>query len=144
MTQVLAIAAPLVKKFEGLRLTAYKCPADVWTIGYGHTGKDVVQGLKWTQAQADAALMDDMAVALCDVRKKVTRQLNDNQLAALVSFVFNLGGGAFGGSTLLKKINSGDIAGAGKEFGKWINAGGKPLPGLVKRRSAEAELWGKV
>lgn len=138
---VLDTAAPLVKKYEGCKLEAYKCPAGVWTIGVGHTGSDVHEGLKWTQAQADEALNKDLLRALNDARKGIDVGLNDKQMAAIVSFVFNLGIGNFRNSTLLKKINKGDFLGASKEFGKWTYAAGKQLPGLVARREAEAKLF---
>jgi len=138
---ILDHAAPLVKKYEGCRLDSYKCPADVWTIGVGHTGPEVHEGLKWTQAQADEALNKDLLRALNDARKVIDVGLNDKQMAAIVSFVFNLGIGNFRNSTLLKKINKGDFLGASKEFGKWTYGGGKQLPGLVARREAEANLF---
>ena len=138
---ILDHAAPLVKKYEGCRLDSYKCPAGVWTLGYGSTGHHVTEGLKWTQAQADEALNKDLLRALNDARKVIDVGLNDKQMAAIVSFVFNLGIGNFRNSTLLKKINKGDFLGASKEFGKWTFAAGKELPGLVKRRAAEAALF---
>lgn len=134
-------AAPLIKEFEGCKLKAYKCPADVWTIGYGHTGKDVTSGLTWTQDQADEALAKDIETALTQVQSVVKYRLSDKQLAALVSFVFNLGIGNFSRSSLLKRINDGDLAGAQRELGKWTYAGGKHLPGLARRREAEAKLF---
>lgn len=138
---ITAIAAPLVKRFEGCTLSAYKCPADVWTIGYGHTGPEVKQGLVWNQAQADAALERDLQKALNDARKVIDVALTDKQMAAITSFVFNLGIGNFRSSTLLKKINSNDVAGALAEFRRWDKAGGKVLAGLTKRRAAEAMLF---
>jgi lysozyme len=75
------------------------------------------------------------------VSAAVTVPLNDNEFGALTSFTFNLGIGNLKSSTLLKKLNAGDRAGAADEFGKWVNAGGKPLPGLVKRRAAERALF---
>lgn len=138
---VLEHAAAIVKKYEGCKLEAYKCPADVWTVGVGHTGSDVCEGLKWTQAQADAALNKDLLRALNDARKVIDVGLNDKQMAAIVSFVFNLGIGNFRNSTLLKKINKGDFLGASKEFLKWTYGGGRQLPGLVARREAEAKLF---
>lgn len=138
---ILSHAAPLVKKYEGCRLKAYKCPAGVWTIGYGHTGPDVFEGRIWTQAQADAALDKDMQQAMDGIRRAVKVSLTDKQMAALVSFVFNLGIGAFRSSTLLKRINAHDLAGALREFSKWTYAGGKHLEGLAKRRAAEAALF---
>ena len=138
---ILSLAAPLVKRFEGCKLTAYRCPANILTIGYGHTGPDVRDGLVWTQAQADAALDRDLQTALNGVRKVVLVTLTDKQMAALVSFVFNLGIGKFRSSTMLQKLNAHDLAGALKEFSRWDKAGGNVLPGLVKRREAEAAMF---
>lgn len=138
---VLDHAAPIVKQFEGCKLKAYKCPAGAWTIGYGHTGPEVTEGLVWTQAEADAALQKDMTRALNDARKLIHVGLNDRQMAAIVSFVFNLGIGNFKSSTLLKMLNAHNFAGAVNEFSKWNKGGGVVLPGLVKRREAEAALF---
>lgn len=130
----------LIKDFEGLRLTAYKCPAGVWTIGYGHT-KGVKQGMVIDQSKADDYLVEDIA--------PIERQLNalcinfrQEQFDALVSWIFNLGAGNFQSSTLLKKISKDasdeDIA---REIVRWINAGGRPLVGLARRRIAEANMF---
>lgn len=135
--------ADLITQFEGVKLTAYLCPAKVWTIGVGHTGLDVKPGLTITRAQADQLLFNDLRRFESAVNRlcPVTTQ---NQFDALVSFAFNLGEGALEGSTLRKKHNAGDYAGARAEFGRWNKAGGRVLPGLVKRRAAEAELYGKL
>lgn len=130
----------LIKDFEGLRLGAYKCPAGVWTIGFGHT-KGVKPGQVITEAQACDYLVEDIG--------PIERQLNklginfrQEQFDALVSWIFNLGIGKFNASTILKKIQTDasdeDIA---SEFIRWIYAGGKPLPGLKKRRVAEANMF---
>ncbi|MFC4728142.1 glycoside hydrolase family protein [Coralloluteibacterium thermophilus] len=132
----------LIKGFEGLRLTSYQDSAGVWTIGYGHTGPEVGPGQTITQAQAEALLRQDVGWAENAVRNNVQVPLGQGQFDALVSFTFNVGAGAFGGSTLLQKLNAGDYAGAQNEFGRWIHAGGQVLPGLVNRRAAEAELFG--
>lgn len=130
----------IIKEFEGLRLQAYKCPADRWTIGYGHTAgvsaNDVI-----TEAQAISLLCQDVAESERAVNHYVHGPLTQNQFDALVSFVFNLGVGNFRTSTLLKKLNAGDNDGAAQEFGRWIHAGGKALPGLVRRRAAERALF---
>lgn len=132
----------LIKKYEGCRLRAYKCPAGVWTIGYGHT-QGVTSAMVITQSQADQFLQDDIA--------PIERQLNalkinfrQGQFDALVSFIFNLGIGNFNKSTLKRRILAGanDTAIA-NEFRRWNKAGGKVLPGLVARREAEAQLWQK-
>jgi len=130
----------IIKEFEGLRLQAYKCPADRWTIGYGHTAgvsaNDVI-----TEAQATSLLCQDVAESERAVNHYVHGPLTQNQFDALVSFVFNLGVGNFRTSTLLKKLNAGDNDGAAQEFGRWIHAGGKALPGLVRRREVERALF---
>jgi lysozyme len=133
-------AKRLIKEFEGLRLTAYTCPAGVWTIGYGHT-KGVKQGMKIDQATADRLLDVDIVDVARSIRKLVKVDLNDNQAQALVSFIFNVGARAFSNSTLLRKLNNKDYAGASSEFDKWVYAKGKKLPGLVRRRKAEKELF---
>ena len=131
----------LIKDFEGLRLAAYQDSAGVWTIGYGHTG-GVQPGDRITQAEAEKLLEQDTAWAQQAVRDLVNVPLTQGQFDALTSFTFNLGAGALESSTLLKKLNAGDYAGAQAEFGKWVHAGGEVLPGLVRRRAAEAELFG--
>lgn len=130
----------LIKKFEGLELKAYKDSVGILTIGYGHT-RGVKAGDVITGQQADAFLREDVQVAELAVNTNVKVKLTQGQFDALVSFIFNLGAGNFVKSTLLKKLNTGDYAGAADEFGKWVNAGGKPLPGLVKRRAAEKEMF---
>ncbi|MCW6023242.1 lysozyme [Serratia marcescens] len=130
----------LIKRFEGLFLQAYFCPANVLTIGYGHTA-DVQIGKVITAEQADAFLQEDTAESEIAVSQLVTVPLTQNQFDALVSFTFNLGYGNLRSSTLLKKLNGGDYTGAADEFSRWINGGGKNLPGLIKRREAEKALF---
>lgn len=130
----------LVKRFEGLELKAYRDSVGILTIGYGHTHA-VKSGDIITGKQADAFLREDLQVAELTVNTNVKVKLTQGQFDALVSFVFNLGSGNFVKSTLIKKLNAGDYAGAADEFGKWVNAGGKKLPGLVKRRAAEREVF---
>ena len=135
----------LIKAHEGLRLQAYQDPVGVWTIGYGHTTAagppKVERGMKITDAGADAILRQDLAKFEGYVSSAVKVPLNQNEFDALVSFTFNLGPGNLRSSTLLKKLNAGDRAGAADEFLKWTKAGGKTLPGLVKRREAERALF---
>ncbi|MBF0428522.1 MAG: lysozyme [Magnetococcales bacterium] len=142
-------AVDLIKNAEGCYLTAYYCPAGVPTIGYGHTKgvtpADVAQKKTITQAEADALLGQDLALVSEQVAHYVNVGLSDEQHGALVSFTFNLGVGNLAASTLLKKLNRGDYLGAADEFGKWVKAtvNGKKitLPGLVKRRAAEKNLF---
>jgi len=134
----------LTENFEGLRLTAYPDPAtngDPWTIGYGHTGAEVHQGMTITQEQAEEFLMQDVQKAVQTVNSKVHTDLTQNEFESLVDFVFNVGAGNFAGSTLLRKINAGDMEGAALEFEKWTHADGKVMAGLIKRRHAEAVLF---
>ncbi|HEX6992235.1 MAG TPA: lysozyme [Gemmatimonadales bacterium] len=135
-------ALALLREFEGCRLTAYQDVAGVWTIGYGHTGPDVQGGLTITQPQADDLLRADAQKAGDAVLACVSVPLTDGQYGALVSFVYNLGPGALAKSTLLRKLNAGDYAGAQGEFRKWCHAGGKFYAGLLRRRQAEAALFG--
>lgn len=130
----------LIKRFEGLRLTSYKCPAGIWTIGYGHTG-NVRAGIQITVARAEELLKQDLAEAGRQVERLVQVPLTDNQFAALVSFCFNVGAGALERSTLLRMLNDGDYDSVPSQLKRWTRGGGKVLPGLVKRRDAEADLW---
>ena len=130
----------LIKKFEGCVLKAYKCPAGVWTIGYGHTS-GVKEGQTITKAQAKELLIQDLRPFEIGVNNLVNVPLNQNQFDALVSFCYNLGTGNLKNSTLLKLLNKGDYNGAAEQFDHWIYAGGKKLNGLVKRRAAEKKLF---
>ena len=130
----------LIKSFEGLRLEAYLDSVAVPTIGYGHT-RGVKLGQTITQEQADALLEEDIHEFELAIQRLVHVNLTQNQFDALVSFTFNLGIGSLKQSTLLKKLNAGDITGAANEFNRWVYAGGKKLTGLVKRRSAERLMF---
>lgn len=135
----------LLKNFEGCELTAYQDSVDVWTIGYGWTqpvkGKPVSKGMTITQGTADSLLCSGVVHYEKGVAGLVKVAVNQNQFDALVDFAYNLGVKALEGSTLLKKLNAGDYAGAADEFPKWNKAGGKVLNGLVKRRAAERSLF---
>jgi lysozyme len=131
----------LIKNFEGCRLQAYKCPAGVWTIGYGHTGQEVKENMKITQEQAEKYLKTDLIVHCNNVLKSVTVPLTQNQFDALVSFEYNVGYYALRGSTLLKLLNQKKYKGASEQFERWVYTDKKVLPGLVKRRNAEKELF---
>jgi lysozyme len=126
---------------EGLRLNAYRDVRGIWTIGYGHTGPEVVTGLIWTAAQCALALEEDVLWAAKAVQDNVTVILNQNQFDALVSFVFNIGVGNFKGSTLLHVLNTGNYTGAALQFGKWIYAGTIISSGLINRRKKETLLF---
>ena len=132
-----AVALGLIKKFEGCKLRAYKCPAGIWTIGWGATGPGIREGVVWTQAQADERLAQDVEKFLSGVRAAVKVKASDNEIGALTSFAYNVGLEAFRNSTLLRMLNAGDRQGAADQFLRWNKAGGKVLPGLVRRREAE-------
>lgn len=130
----------LIKKFEGCRLQAYRCPAGVPTIGYGHT-KGVKMGDKITQEQADGFLREDVK-PIEVLLNKLGINFRQEQFDALVSWIFNLGGGNFNSSTMKKRI----VSDAGNlditdQLVKWYNAGGRPLSGLKLRRIAEANMF---
>lgn len=130
----------LIQSHEGLRLKAYLCPAGVPTIGYGST-QGVKMGDEITKAQATELLMTDIERFEDAVRKHVNVPLNQNEFDSLVSFSFNVGAGAFRDSTLLRKLNAGDRKGAADEFLRWTRGGGQVLPGLVRRRKDERDLF---
>lgn len=140
MMQISKAGLDLIKQFEGLYLKAYRCPAGVPTIGYGHTA-GVAMGQTITQQQADDYLRRDVRQFERAVARQVSVPLTQGQLDALVSFAFNLGEGALAQSTLLRLLNAGDYAGAAAQFERWNKAGGRVLPGLVRRRAAERALF---
>ena len=134
----------LIKQFEGLRLDAYICPAGVPTIGYGTTkvnGQAVKVPSTITESQANDYLKSDVKTFEQAVNSAVTVPVTQNQFDALVSFTYNLGPGNLRSSTLLKKLNAADYAGAADEFPKWNKSGGKELAGLTRRRNAERDLF---
>lgn len=132
-----------IKRHEGCRLVAYRCPAGVLTIGYGHTGSDVREGLRITQNQADALLEKDLEKfekCVKDATKGV--ELNENQYAALVSFCYNVGSKNFNNSTLLKRVKANaDDPDIVNQFRRWNKSGTSVLAGLVRRREEEAKLY---
>lgn len=140
MMQISKAGLDLIKQFEGLYLKAYRCPAGVPTIGYGHTA-GVAMGQTITQQQADDYLRRDVRQFERAVERQVSVPLTQGQFDALVSFAFNLGEGALAQSTLLRLLNAGDYAGAAAQFDRWNKAGGRVLPGLVRRRAAERALF---
>ena len=137
----------LIKKYEGLSLKGYLCPAGVPTIGYGYTGlvlgKKITTDMKITLNQAEKLLASSLSGFEKSVNDLVKVPLTQNQFDAVVSFVYNLGAGNLKSSTLLKKLNAKDYIGASNEFLKWNKAGGKVLSGLTKRRQSEKDLFNK-
>ena len=151
----LGFAVPIIKQFEGLaklrpdgQVEAYPDPAtggDPWTIGYGQTGADVKRGTVWSKPQCEARLLDELtSVYGPQVHRLTADHGTPTQLAALVSFAYNLGVGNLKTSTLLRKHNEGDYAGAEDQFARWNKAAGRVMAGLTRRREAEAVLYGKA
>ena len=132
----------LLTSFEGCGLSAYDDGVGVWTIGYGHT-QNVHPGMTITQSEAEAFLQQDLSLFEAAIERAVEVSLTDNQFSALVCFCYNVGAGAdgFGGSTLLKLLNQGNVASAAEQFTIWNKAGGQPLLGLTRRRKAEQALF---
>ncbi len=135
----------LIKEFEGCRLTAYQDSVGVWTIGYGWTqpvdGKPIRAGMTIKQQTAERLLKTGLVSYESDVSRLVKVGLTQGQFDALVSFTYNLGVRSLSTSTLLRKLNAGDYAGAADEFLRWNKAGGKVLNGLTRRREAERALF---
>jgi lysozyme len=134
----------LIKIHEGLSLVPYRCPAGVWTIGYGHAMRpeEVVKYIDGiSEAEAGALLLMDVALAEAALRRLVFVSLTSGQFDALVSFIFNLGVGRFQASTLRMKLNRGEYEAAAREFPKWVFAGGVKLPGLIRRRQEEMAVF---
>lgn len=131
----------LIKRFEGLRLSAYVCAGGKLTIGYGHTGRDVDEDMTISEEEANDLLESDVKWAEEAVRNKVISPLNENQFSALVSLVFNIGANNFHNSTLLKKLNAQEYDEAAEQFLRWNRAKGKVLEGLNRRRKAERDLF---
>jgi len=142
----------LVKRYEGFISHAYLCPANKLTVGYGHCGEDVKQGMVITEAEAENLLKKDLKKFESKLNYSIEQDhvnLNQNQFDACISFIFNLGFSAFIFSTLYKKLKAGDYSGASDEFLKWVyitkNVNGERikirLKGLETRRNAERELF---
>ncbi|HDR2276449.1 TPA: lysozyme [Enterobacter ludwigii] len=135
----------LIKEFEGCKLTAYQDSVGVWTIGYGWTqpvdGKPIRAGMTIKQEIAERLLKTGLVSYESDVSRLVKVGMTQGQFDALVSFTYNLGARSLSTSTLLRKLNAGDYAGAADEFLRWNKAGGKVLNGLSRRREAERALF---
>ena len=136
----------LIKEFEGFRAAAYRCPAGVWTIGYGTTAAADVgitprAGMVIDEAQAEVYLRRTVEKFAATIRPMITAPVNENQFGAMVSLAYNIGPAAFGRSSVLSRFNAGKIQSAADAFRMWNQAGGKVLPGLVRRREAERALF---
>lgn len=134
-----ALAVPLVQKYEGTVLSTYRDPVGIITACTGHTGPELKMGQAYTREQCEEMLYKDLAKH-ADALSCISAPLTDGQRAAFLSFAFNVGDDAFCRSTLVRKANAGDIDGACAELSRWTYAGGKQLPGLIRRRAAERQL----
>ena len=137
-----SLAVPLVMLYEGTVLRTYKDPVSILTACTGHTGPELRMGQTFTKEQCETMLYGDL-LKHADALNCIKTPLADNQKAAFLSFAFNVGNKAFCDSTLARKANAGDILGACAELSRWTLAGGRELPGLVKRRAAERQLCEK-
>jgi lysozyme len=130
----------MIESFEGRRHKAYKCPAGVWTCGVGCT-TDVGPETVWSDAEIDERFSADLRKFEVAVNKLVLVPITQPMFDAVCSLAYNAGLSALASSTLLRKLNAGDVAGAANEFGRWIHANGQRLPGLIRRRRAETEMF---
>ncbi|HDS6456375.1 TPA: lysozyme [Morganella morganii subsp. morganii] len=133
----IAVALVLIPAFEGMRYKPYQDIAGVWTVCAGHTGPDIQRDKIYTQAECDALLDKDLAVVAKGVDRLIRVDIPVHTRGAIYSFVYNTGVDAFSRSTLLRKLNAGDRAGACGEMKRWVFAGGKPWKGLMTRREVE-------
>ncbi len=141
-SRVSAAAITLIKSHEGVRSRAYRCPANVLTIGVGHTGPDVKEGAVWTDVQIDAALKADLIRFERGVVRLIgTAKTSQAQFDAMVSLAFNIGLGNFTKSSVLANHLNGRHQSATAAFHLWNKGGGRVLPGLVTRRASEARLY---
>lgn len=132
----------LIKRFEGLRLDSYLCPAKIPTVGYGHTGPDVYIPMTITPGMAERLLLEDLERFETGVSRMIEgAKTSDNQFSAMVCLAYNIGLGAFSGSTVLKRHKLSNYRGAADAFLLWVRGGGRVLPGLQKRREAERALY---
>lgn len=144
-TGALAIATLMIPELEGVRFEPYRDVAGVLTVCYGHTGADIVPGKRYTEAECKAILDKDLIPFARSVNRSVKVPASEYQKAALISFSYNVGVSAFERSSLLRKLNAGDYAGACDGLRQWIYAGGKSWKGLMNRRDIEHEVctWGQ-
>ena len=130
----------LIKSFEGCELSAYRCSADVPTIGYGHTA-GVSDGDTCTLEEAEEMLSDDLVEFENYVKKYVETDLEQNQFDSLVAWGYNLGPKNLSESTMLKELNAGNLEEVPRQMKRWNRAGGQVLDGLIRRREAESRLF---
>lgn len=139
----IAIASVMLDSADGLegrRYYAYQDVVGVWTVCDGHTGNDIRRGHRYTDKECDSLLNADLRKVANAIDPLIKVRIPEPTRAALYSFTYNVGSGAFASSTLLKKLNAGDVAGACKELQRWTYAGGKQWKGLITRREIEREV----
>lgn len=148
MLKVSKVGVDLCKEFEGFFSKAYRCPAGVWTVGYGTTminGRPVNSNDTMTLEHATQYLLYDLQKHLDSgaryIKPEIARRLNQNQIDAIASFVYNIGAGGFSKSSFLKLLNQGDFVNCSERMLLWNKGGGKILRGLVRRRAAEKKLF---
>jgi lysozyme len=131
----------LIEHFEGCKLTAYQDVGGIWTIGYGHTGKEAYKGAFITQDEATHLLQSDLMDTEEHLDRVLPQNVRGNQFSALCCFVYNVGKRAFDNSTLFQLVRDGDFTNAAEEFLKWDHVNGKQVPGLLARRATERALF---
>lgn len=139
-------ALSLIKEFEGFRADAYRDPVGIWTIGYGTTaaagvGIEPKLGMRITEPEAEVYLRRALDKFAAEIRPAITAPVSPAEFGAFLSLAYNIGPAGFKGSTVLRRFNQGDKAGAADAFLMWVKAGGRELPGLVRRRKAERDLF---
>lgn len=141
----LTIAATMIPTLEGVEYNPYKDVAGIWTVCYGHTGKDIMLGKTYTEMECRALLDKDLRTTAAQIDPYIKKPIPDETRAALYSFAYNVGAGNFRTSTLLTRINAGDTAGACDQLRRWVYAGKQKWKGLMNRREIEREvcLWGQ-
>ncbi|HCJ3996386.1 TPA: lysozyme [Salmonella enterica] len=129
---------------EGVRYKPYRDVVGIWTVCYGHTGNDIMIGKTYTESECKALLNKDLNTVARQINPYIKVPIPETTRGALYSFVYNVGAGNFKTSTLLHKINQGDIKGACEQLRRWTYAGGKQWKGLITRREIEREvcMWG--
>lgn len=134
----------LIREFEGYHPVPYRCPAGLWTVGYGHVLAPHEPRETISMAQTEALLATDLRRSEWSVSALVKVALTQPQFDALVSFTFNVGSGALERSTLRRMVNRGEHAEVPQQLLRWVYAGGRKMPGLLRRRTAEAALYASV
>ena len=137
---LIALTVSMIAYFEGMETKSYKDVVNVTTVCFGHTGTDIISNKIYSESECLALLEKDLSKVRREVDPLIKVEINDNTRAAIYSFAYNVGVGAFARSTLLKKLNAGDQHGACEEMKRWVYAGGNVWRGLVSRREAESAL----